>query len=416
MSSKSLFRPEAVSHGARRLAGEVVLASPLPTKLIGLLLAAIVIAAAVFAGLATYARTESLSGWLVPDRGLIRAAAPSTGIIQKVLVTEGDVVPEGHRLAEITLAAETAEGNSGEGRAIGLRQEAAAVKARKAAAIARLEAEAAQAKVRIDNFGHELSEIEAQIALQEHRRKLSQRQANAAEQLASRGTVSARDLEQRQSAVLSIELERVGLRRQAEALKRDISESTARLASIPIEIEAAQADSLSAEANLKQKTSDSEAHRAIFVLAPMGGRVAALPVSGGQPVSTGATLAVITPADGLLEAELLAPSRAIGFIRPGQEVHLQLQAFPYQRFGTLKGKVKSVSGTVIGPSDVSIPGLPVHEPVFRVRVSLASTEMVAYGQSHVLQPGMLLKAEVVLDRQNLIRWLFDPLYAVSRKS
>jgi membrane fusion protein len=398
------------------LAGEVVLASPLPTKLIGLVLAAIVIAAAVFAARATYARTESLSGWLVPDRGLIRAAAPSTGIIQKVLVSEGDVVPEGHRLAEITLGAETAEGNAGEGRAMGLRQEAAAVKARKAAAIARLEAEAAQTKVRIENFGRELVEIEAQIGLQERRRTLSQTQASAAEQLASRGTLSTRDLEQRQSALLSIELERVGLRRQVEALRRDISESTARLASIPIEIEAAHADSLSAEANLKQKNSDSEAHRAVFVLAPMGGRVAALPVSGGQPVLTGATLAVITPADGHLEAELLAPSRAIGFIRPGQEVHLQLQAFPYQRFGTLKGTVKSVSGTVIGPSDVSIPGLPVHEPVFRVRVTLPSAEMVAYGQSLPLQPGMLLKAEVVLDRQNLIRWLFDPLYAVSRKS
>jgi membrane fusion protein len=139
-------------------------------------------------------------------------------------------------------------------------------------------------------------------------------------------------------------------------------------------------------------------------------------VSGGQPVSAGATLAVMTPADGHLEAELLAPSRAIGFIREGQEVRLQLQAFPYQRFGTLAGKVKSVSGTVIAPSDVSIPGLSLHEPVFRVRVSLAAEEIIAYGKSHPLQPGMLLTAEVVLDRQNLLRWLFDPLYAVSRKS
>ena len=202
--------------------------------------------------------------------------------------------------------------------------------------------------------------------------------------------VSARDLEQRQSAVLSIELERVGLRRQAEALKRDISESTARLASIPIEIEAAQADSLSAEANLKQKSSDSEAHRAVFVLAPMGGRIAALPVSGGQPVSAGATLAVMTPADGRLEAEL---SGAV----PRHRLHSRgaggASAAPGLSLSALRnpaGKVKSVSGTVIGPSDVSIPGLSIHEPVFRVRVSLAAEEIMAYGQSHPLQPGMLL--------------------------
>jgi membrane fusion protein len=130
----------------------------------------------------------------------------------------------------------------------------------------------------------------------------------------------------------------------------------------------------------------------------------------------GATLAVLTPADGHLEAELLAPSKAIGFIKQGQDVRLQLQAFPYQRFGTVAGKVKSVSGTVIGPSDISIPGLSVHEPVFRVRVSLNSEDIVAYGQHHTLQPGMLLTAEIVLDRQSLLRWLFDPLYAVSRKT
>ncbi len=416
MSTKSLFRPEAVAHSTRRLAGEVLLAAPLPTRIIGLTLSAIVLAAGVFACLATYARTESLSGWLVPDRGLIRAAAPAAGIIQRVLVTEGDIVPKGHQLAEITVAAETAEGNSGEARAAGLRQESLAVKARKAAAIARLEAEAGQTRVRIANFGLELKEIEEQIVLQERRLKLSETQARAAEVLAAKGTLSARDLEQRQSAVLSIQLELAGLRRQSAALQRDIAESKARLATIPIEIEAAQADFLSAEASLKERSSDSEAHRAVFVLAPLGVRIAALPVSGGQPVNIGATLAVLTPADGQLEAELLAPSRAIGFIKEGQEVRLQLQAFPYQRFGTLAGKVKSVSGTVIAPSDVSIPGLPVHEPVFRVRVSLASAEMVAYGQSHPLQPGMLLKAEVVLDRQNLLRWLFDPLYAVSRKT
>ncbi len=116
----SLFRPEAVAHSTRRLQGEVLLAAPLPAKLMGFFLAAIVLAAALFAGFATYARTASLSGWLIPDRGLIRAASPASGLIQKVLVTEGDVVPQGQRLAQIALAAETEGGNAGEAHAKGL--------------------------------------------------------------------------------------------------------------------------------------------------------------------------------------------------------------------------------------------------------------------------------------------------------
>ena len=61
-------------------------------------------------------------------------------------------------------------------------------------------------------------------------------------------------------------------------------------------------------------------------------------------------MAVILPADGRIEAELLAPSRAIGFIQTGQAVALSLQAFPYQRFGTVPGKISTVSSTVISPS------------------------------------------------------------------
>jgi membrane fusion protein len=413
---KSLFRPEAIAHNTRRLAGEVLLAAPLPATLVGFVLAAAVLSAATFACFATYARTASLSGWVIPDRGLIRAAAPAAGLIQKVLVSEGDIVPEGQRLAEIKLAAETREGNAGETRAKNLEQETAALKARKETTIARLQAEAEQTRARVANMKRELNEAASQVALQERRLKLVQTQAEAAQQLAEKGTLSIRDLEQRQSAALAIELELSGLRRQRSAIERDIADGNARLAAIPTDIQAAQADLLSAEASLKQRTSDAEANRAIFVIAPMGGRVAALPVSSGQPVMAGATLAVMTPAEGRLEAELLAPSRAIGFIREGQEVRLQLQAFPYQRFGTVLGKVKSVSGTVLGPNEISIPGLFIHEPVFRVRVSLSREDIEAYGQPHSLQPGMLLTAEVILDRQSLLRWLFDPLYAVSRKT
>jgi membrane fusion protein len=125
---------------------------------------------------------------------------------------------------------------------------------------------------------------------------------------------------------------------------------------------------------------------------------------------------VITPLGGKLEAELLTPSRAIGFVAPGQEVQLQLQAFPYQRFGMLHGAIKSVSSTVLGPSEIAIPGLEIHEPVFRVRVMLAHDTIDAYGKSYSLQPGMLLSADIVFDRRTLLQWLFDPLYAARKHS
>jgi membrane fusion protein len=139
-------------------------------------------------------------------------------------------------------------------------------------------------------------------------------------------------------------------------------------------------------------------------------------VTAGQPIVAGGTIAVVVPVGGKLEAELLAPSRAIGFIQPGQDVEISLQAFPYQRFGTIRGTIRTVSSTVISPTEVGFQGLRIDEPVFRIRVSLVRESMLAYGQAIPLQPGMLASAEIVFDRRNLLRWLFDPIYAVGRRS
>ena len=61
-----------------------------------------------------------------------------------------------------------------------------------------------------------------------------------------------------------------------------------------------------------------------------------------------------------------------------------------------------MSSTVLGPTEISIPGLNIQEPVFRVRVTLPSDDIEAYGETVPLQPGMLLTADVVFDRRSLI--------------
>ena len=411
-----LFRPEAVAHARGRLSGEVVLAAPLPLRVFGLLLAAVVFAALVFAGWATYARKASVSGWLVPDLGFIRATSPAAGLVASILVKEGELVEQGQQLAEIKVASDIAGGNVGEAISRALRAETAALKARGDAQVAKLEAEVTQTDTRIKNLKPELIQVEKQIELQQQRIALVQKAVTSTESLADRGFVSQRDLEQRRSTVLAAEQELSGQRRQAASIKREMGDLDARLAAIPIDIATTRADTQSAQASLGQRLIEAEQRRAIFVVAPMAGNIAALPVTTGQPIGIGSTLAVIIPQGGKLEAELLAPSRSIGFIEPGLDVQLQLQAYPFQRFGMLHGLIKSVSSTVLGPAEISIPGLSIQEPVFRVRVTLNRELMDAYGKSYPLQPGMLLSADVVFDRRTLLQWLFDPIYAVSRRT
>ena len=411
-----LFRREAVSHATQRLSGAVVLATPLSVRVLGLFFGGIVLAAVIFVSMATYARKATVTGWLVPDQGLIRATASSAGFIQDVFVKEGDAVERGARLAQIRIGADTAAGNVGDMVIQQLRAEAEATRARARAQIDRLSAESEQASANLARQRAELSQLQTQYDLQAQRLQLARQELARGEDLASRGNLPRAEAEKRQSAALAAEQELAGLRRQIGAMEREISDIGARISAILIEKETIRAESQSAAASVEQRSIDAEARRVQWVLSPVAGRIAALPGAEGQPVSLGGTVAIVIPEGARIEAELLAPSSGAGFIRPGQEVRLMLQAFPYQRFGTVKGAVKTISKTVLGPTEISIPGLKIEEPVFRVRVTLPRDEIDAYGEPIPLQPGMLLSADVIFDRRSLIQWLFDPLFAVARRT
>ena len=160
-----LFRKEAVSHATRRLSGTVVLATPLSVRLLGLFFGGIVVASVLFASMASFARKETVTGWLIPDQGLIRATALAAGSVQAVSVREGEVVEAGARLADIRIGSETAAGNVGEMVAQQLRTEAEATRERARSRIERLNAETEQSLARLVKLDIELQQIQTQAAL-----------------------------------------------------------------------------------------------------------------------------------------------------------------------------------------------------------------------------------------------------------
>lgn len=411
-----LFRREAIEHATQRLEGQVFLASPLSLKTLGLLLSGIVFAAAIFAATATYARKTTVTGFLVPDQGMIRITSQAQGTLRSVLVKEGDTVEKGTRLAILDVSTSTATGNTGEALLKGFQSESLAAKSRAESKLALLQLERDQAKVRSSKSESELAQVDQQIELQQERLKLARDEVDRGEAIAAKGYMPKREVDQRRLASLAIEQDLAGARRQKATAERELADIKARLVSIPLEIEAARSDADVAQATIEQRRAESESRRLQFFVAPTTGRVAALPVSDGQAIAAGGIVAVIIPSGSQIEAELLAPSRAIGFVQPGQQVELSLQAFPYQRFGTVRGTVRTVSTTVLAPADVGFAGLDIKEPVFRIRVALSRDQMEAYGQPVPMQPGMLVSAEIIFEHRSLLRWLFDPIYAVGRRA
>lgn len=411
-----LFRPEAVAHATRRLDGEVVLASPLPTRVMSALLVGVLVAALVFAATGSYARRQTVPGWVVPQGGLIRVTARAGGIVETVNVHEGDVVRAAAPLATLRLSSDLAGGDSARALQEQLTAEGVAAEAQVAAGRVKLAAQRSELTARAGMLQRQAEDARSRVDLLDQRRRLAEAAADRGQALLAQGYLSKAAMDGLHSAALAAAQDVSTAQAQATDFQRQVIDLQHEIAALPADLAVLDAQAAQSRATLSQRRVSLASQSSFVATAPIDGRVVAVPVEQGQTAGAGAAVAVLMPKGSELTAELYAPSRAAGFIRPGQEVRLMYQAFPYQTFGTGRGVVRSVSRTVLAPSEVAIPGLTVTEPVFRVRVALDRQAVAAYGRRMPLQPGMLLTADVVVDRRTLLQWLLDPLYAAGRRA
>ena len=411
-----LFRKESVSHAVRRLDGEVLLGTPLSWAVLGYGCAAIVLAAMVFAALSTYARKETVTGWLVPHAGIIRMTARDGGVIETIAVHEGETVRAGQALARIRLSTDTANGDSGAILEQTARSQIQASTLGARAQIDKIHSDTAQLLKQSQALQAQRGEAAHYVDILISKQALAETNLSRAQALNAKGFLSQHDLDAARAAVLAAQQEVSAARSALLSIDQQLTLAGNQIAAMPILLVQAHSQAQSDQASLNQRLEQITAGNDYTLTSPVEGKVMALPVDIGQTVATGTSVMVLTPRNSPLEAELFVPSRAAGFIRPGQAVSLQYQAFPYQKFGSAKGRVISASRTVLAPGDITLSGMTMQEPVFRVRVALDRDFVAAYGARTPLQPGMLLNADIVVERRSLIEWLLDPLYAVGKRA
>jgi membrane fusion protein len=203
--------------------------------------------------------------------------------------------------------------------------------------------------------------------------------------------------------------------RELTALQGRIDDLDSQRTSSRIEGETARAELDRRIGEVRQEITAIAANQDVVIRAPGDGMVSAVLVSPGQQVQPDAPLMSIVPSDARLEAQLLVPSNAIGFVTTGQPVALRYAAFPYQRFGHYEGEVASIARSLLLPGEARLP-MTLQEPAYLVRVVLGGQAVTAYGRDFPLQAGMALDADIVLDRRSIIEWVFDPLLSLVKRS
>jgi multidrug efflux pump subunit AcrA (membrane-fusion protein) len=145
----------------------------------------------------------------------------------------------------------------------------------------------------------------------------------------------------------------------------------------------------------------------VDVISPVDGVVQDLKFrTVGGVIPPGATLMNVVPLDGKMHAEVRVQPTDIGFIKLGELARLKVGTFDFMRYGTIEGTVSMVSS--FSTLDEK------QQPYFKVIVSLPQT-YVGGNEDKRIDPGMTVQADIVTDRQSVIRYLLRPIFVAFKQ-
>lgn len=414
--SDSLFRQEVMQARQARWLGGIVLGQPVSLWLLTGF--AVVAAAAVicFLVLGDYTRRTRVTGQLVPSFGLASVASPGAGILTEVRVEEGQRVLAGDVLAVVTTPRSTLMGgNTAAALQAAIAERQDGVVDSYASQRLQLQAQQAGLAAQISGGHAELRQIEAEGFTRRQQHALAEQTLERFRGLREKQFVTDLQLQQQQTLALEKLGEAQSLERQALALRRQLAQLEQARQELPSRLAALDAGEQRDRASLAQESVEASSQAEAVIQSPVSGTISTLLGQAGQAVQPGQPVLSLLPAASALEAHLMVPSRAVGFIEPGDPVLLRYQAFPYQKFGHHGGRVVRVSRSALTAGELGslLGNTQAGEPYYRIVVALDRPTVRAFGRDESLKPGMLLEADILGEQRKLWEWAIEPLYALS---
>lgn len=148
-------------------------------------------------------------------------------------------------------------------------------------------------------------------------------------------------------------------------------------------------------------------HKLVTLVAPVDAVVLDIAkLSPGSIVKEAETFFTLVPLNVALEAEVNIDSVDVGYIKLNHPVHLKLDAFPYQKHGTIEAKVRTISEDAFRRDPSAKSGADAY---YQSRLVLSDVKLKNMSDSARLLPGMTLSAEIVVGQRSIISYLAWPL-------
>lgn len=409
----TLFRKEAIDHKRRKLHGEVILVQPVGFFIMTAVFFFVTLALVGFLMTSDYKRKETVVGYLAPANGLSIIRADQGGRLTQVFVNEGDYVEAGMPLFESRVDVETEGGYIGERRLESTDVRLSELEEQLTNIGTRYAQDTARLRSQENNYEREILGLKKRHGLQTEAVKIAADQLGKFQRLTDQEVTSQIELDNTRSNDINQRLSLDAIEQQITSREGTLAEVRHTLSALPNNKAREQSQVRIQISQLADTRVGLEASSKYRIRSPISGTVTALQGRVGQSLSPNAPVVMIVPESSGLIANLLAPSRSAGFLEPGQDVNLLVDAFPYQKFGVQKGIITEISASPYKPGELDAP-IAFDQAVYRVTVDLSKQSVTAYGNEMPLKAGMTLQGDLIVDRRTLMQWMLDPLLTMRR--
>lgn len=321
--------------------------------------------------------------------------SPNEGVIEKILVREGEQVSKGQLLVRLERAQAAAALGDSQGKVAALK-----------AALTRLQAEVLGRPL---TFPPEVRKFPAFIANQTELFERRQRAVNQeARSLKAMLDSTNEEMELSEPLVASGDISKVEIIR----LKKMVSELEGQITNRRNKyFQDAQAEMTKAEEDLATQEQVLAERRETYdrteLVASSDGLVRNIKLTtGGAKVRAGDVVMELLPTDSQLIVEAKFKPADIAFIRPGLSAAVKLDAYDYSIYGVLAGKVLFVSPDAL--SEDTRAGEHIY---YRVQIALDASQVhqTKGGKRIEIQPGMTAQIDVQTGSHSVLTYLSKPM-------
>lgn len=414
-----LFREDISQNQKVSLLGEILIAKPLGSGAICLLFAFLCFSIVLYLSLGERTKRTRATGHTIPIAGVVKVFSSQNGVVLAMNVSEGQSVVRGQPLARISHDRVTVLGESRKNVDTFIKDRGASLIDQLKTSNEQLSQQISLGQERLNQYKVEMESLEINIAVQKKKLSIAKELESRDAKLLEENLISRSDFQEHQAAALEQAQRLSDYHRQLSIVKRDQIAAQSEIQSLQLRKRSAQEELRRSHIELTQQAVENADRRETILVSPTDGVVTAIQAAIGKNTSFEQALFTIVPANSRTIVNLYISSDMVSTVKPGADVYLQYSAFPYQKFGSFKANVLSISKATINAEELPYPinsKEPGHkEAYFVLRVEPEKNYVLNHGKKELLPIGMRVDGDVIGDTRTLFEWMFEPMFGFKER-